>query len=86
LSPFPVAWSTFEMKGEEFVIKIYQCLPEYTTHSFKKGTIHTTNNTIKIAVKDGYLIIEELQLSGKRRMDTKSLLNGFHFTEDVQML
>ena len=86
LSPFPVAWSKFEMKGETSVMKIYQTIPDYTNHQFKIGSIHTTNKTLKIAVKDGFLLIEELQLSGKRRMDTKSLLNGFQFSEDAQML
>lgn len=86
LSPFPVAWSIFNMQGEDFVIKIFQSLPEYTSHNFKNGTIHVTNKTLKVAVQDGFLIIVELQLSGKRRMDTKSLLNGFHFTDEAYML
>ncbi|HIP47626.1 MAG TPA: methionyl-tRNA formyltransferase [Lutibacter sp.] len=86
LSPFPVAWSKFEMNGDEQTIKFYHTIPEYTQHQFKIGSIHATNKTLKIAVKDGFLIIEELQLSGKRRMDTKSLLNGFQFSEGAQML
>lgn len=86
LSPFPAAWSRFEMRGETLVIKIFQSFPEYTSHQFKNGTIHTTNKTLKIAVRDGFLVVEQLQLSGKRRMDTKSLLNGFHFSEEAYML
>lgn len=86
LSPFPVAWSKFVMNGEEYTIKLYNTLPDYTQHQEKIGSIHTTNKTLKIAVKDGYLIVEELQLPGKRKMDTKSLLNGFQFSGDAQML
>lgn len=86
LSPFPVAWSRFVMNEEEYTIKIYQCIPEYAQHQYNVGQILSTKKSLKIAVKEGYLLIEELQLSGKRRMDTKSLLNGFPFSEDAIML
>ena len=41
---------------------------------------------MKIAVKEGYILIKELKLPGKRNMDIKSLLNGFHFEVDAKML
>ena len=31
-----------------------------------------------IAVEDGSVVIESLQLAGKKRMDAKDFLNGFH--------
>ena len=34
---------------------------------------------IQVAVTGGYLRIESLQLSGKRKMDAVSFLNGFQF-------
>lgn len=86
LSPYPVAWSKFTMQEEEYTIKLYQTIPEYTEHTYKTGRIISTNNSLKIAVKDGFLLIKELQLPGKRKMDTKSLLNGFKFSDDAQML
>ena len=86
LSPYPVAWSQFTMQKKEYTIKLYQAIPEYTEHTYKTGLIISTNNSLKIAVKDGFLLIKELQLPGKRKMDTKSLLNGFKFSDDAQML
>jgi methionyl-tRNA formyltransferase len=41
------------------------------------GTIISTNKTLKVATGDGYLDIKELQLAGKKRMDSVSFLNGY---------
>ena len=41
---------------------------------------------MKVAVKNGFIIIEEIKLSGKKKMDSKSLLNGYTFSEDSKML
>lgn len=41
------------------------------------GTIISTNKTLKVATADGYLDIKELQLAGKKRMDSVSFLNGY---------
>jgi len=41
---------------------------------------------LKVAVNGGFICICEIQLPGKRKMDTKSLLNGFHFKEGAKML
>lgn len=42
------------------------------------GMIETDNKSyIHIVCADGILALEELQLPGKKRMDVKSLLNGF---------
>ncbi len=45
-----------------------------------------TKKEMKIAVNNGYIIINEMQLPGKRKMSIKDLLNGFSFTEDAKML
>ena len=41
---------------------------------------------MKIACNYGYIKIEELQLPGKRKMDIKSLLNGFEFSKTAKLL
>ncbi|NNL83800.1 MAG: methionyl-tRNA formyltransferase, partial [Winogradskyella sp.] len=37
------------------------------------------------ACSDGYIIILEMQLPGKRRMDVKSLLNGYEFSPEAKL-
>ena len=79
LNPFPAAWTTLINNNEEIKVKIFDVKPEIEKHTLNIGAIVTTKNEIKIAVTNGFLKIESLQLSGKRKMDSKSLLNGYVF-------
>lgn len=83
LNPYPAAWTTLNDNNTEIKVKIYDVKKEIQEHQFKPGTIRTSKNEIKVAVTNGYLIIDSLQLSGKRKMDSKSLLNGFTFSEQA---
>ncbi len=86
LNPFPVAWSSFVSDEKEYKMKIYKSHIEYIAHSDTIGTIITTKKTLKVVTKDGYLFIDELQLSGKKRMDANSLLNGFTFSKEAEII
>ena len=35
--------------------------------------------------KLGYIIIDELKISGKKKLDCKNLLNGYTFSENAKM-
>ncbi|MFD1294363.1 methionyl-tRNA formyltransferase [Lutibacter holmesii] len=83
LNPYPAAWTTLNDNNTEIKVKIYDVKKEIAAHTLKNGTIITSKSEIKVAVTKGYLIIESLQLSGKRKMDSKSLLNGFTFSEQA---
>lgn len=78
LSPYPAAW--FELTNTENTIKVFETSYEINKHNLEIGKIISDNkNEIKIAVKDGFLLIHELQMSGKKRMKTKDFLNGYKF-------
>jgi methionyl-tRNA formyltransferase len=79
LNPFPAAWTTLINNNEEIKVKIFDVKSEFEEHSLNVGTVITSKNEIKIAVTNGFIKIESLQLSGKRKMDSKSLLNGYLF-------
>ncbi|WP_093305441.1 MULTISPECIES: methionyl-tRNA formyltransferase [Salegentibacter] len=81
LNPYPAAWSILFNDNKEEKVKIYDCKKENTSHSLENGCILVEDKKLKVATEGGYLIIEELQLPGKRKMDVKSLLNGYDFTE-----
>ena len=81
LNPYPTAWTTLLNNNEKLKVKIYDVKKEYCEHQYKIGTLVTSKNEIKVAVKNGFIVLESLQLSGKRKMDSKSLLNGFTFYE-----
>jgi len=86
LNPFPTAWSEMNNKGSITYLKIYKVRKEIIAHKEQIKTIITTKKDIKVAVKGGYIYIEELKVSGKKKMDSKSLLNGFHFYSNAKML
>lgn len=86
LNPFPAAWTVIQTNGEEILAKIYAVKKEENEHTFLSGTIISDKKELKVAVKDGFIHIIELKLAGKKLMDSKSLLNGFSFSDDSKML
>ena len=80
LAPYPAAWTLFEVGGKMVNFKIYESEIISESHDMAPGTIVTDNKTtLRIAVQDGFIDILELQMSGKRKMKTRELLNGFSF-------
>lgn len=86
LNPFPSAWTIIKNNDEEIATKLYAVQKEICEHQYKVGTIITTKKEMKVAVHTGFIIIDEIKLSGKKKMDVKSLLNGYSFSKDVKML
>lgn len=86
LNPYPSAWTTILNGNEEISAKVYGVSKEFDNHSIEVGKIIATKKELKIAVKNGYLIINEIKLSGKKMLDAKSLLNGFQFEENSKVL
>lgn len=86
LSPYPSAWTLLSNKETEVAVKIRQVTKEYADHTHTNGIIIVANNKIKVAVTGGYIIINILQLPGKKAMESKALLNGYHFDENAKMI
>ncbi|WP_299181087.1 methionyl-tRNA formyltransferase [uncultured Aquimarina sp.] len=85
LSPYPSAWSLLYNKGEEVSIKIYDTEIEEQEHNFDIGKIIVEDSIIKVAVHNGYIILNKIQLPGKKAMEAKALLNGYTFYKDAKM-
>tara|TARA_B110000438_G_C15776810_1_gene634419 strand:- start:676 stop:1620 length:945 start_codon:yes stop_codon:yes gene_type:complete len=76
LSPYPSAWTISEKTGK--ILKLYNVIFRNEKKSFElNGLISINNNLMKIYVKDGYLEVIELQIEGKKRMNSKEFVNGF---------
>jgi methionyl-tRNA formyltransferase len=86
LSPYPGAWCHLVNKENTVSVKILKCDYKIEKHPFPTGKIISANKELKVAAKNGFIIIEELQLPGKRNMDVKSLLNGYQFDDAAKML
>ena len=67
-------------------IKIYSTKKEFFKHHLEIGHIISTKKELKVAVTNGYIIIEDIKLPGKKMMDVKSLLNGYTFECHAKML
>ena len=58
-------------------IKIYQAKKELAKHDFKAGKIiKLENDKIKVACNNGYILLEEVQMEGKKRLSAKDFYNG----------
>ena len=87
LNPFPTAWCYLDNGNEEHMsVKVYAVSKITELHNYENGAIKISENEIKVACKNGYIKVEELQLPNKRKMDSKSLLNGFEFEKNAKML
>ncbi len=81
LSPYPAAWTELSHGGKTSVLKIYRAAKEPAapgTALPPAGTLESDGRTwIKVAVADGYLRLETLQLAGKKRMEAADFLRGY---------
>ena len=77
LSPYPAAFTEINVKGQKMKLKIYDCTAEIAKTNGEIGKIHTDNKTFfKIECCDGYLVINDLQLEGKKRLKIFDFLRG----------
>jgi len=86
LNPFPAAWTSIKNDKEEITAKIYAIHKEINEHDYKIGKVITSKKELKVAVENGFIIIDEIKVSGKKKMDAKSLINGYTFSKNAEML
>lgn len=86
LNPFPTAWTIIKNGDEEVSAKIYATEKNYELHNYEFGHVILTKKEMKVAVKNGFIKINEIKVAGKKKMDTTSLLNGYSFSNNIKML
>ena len=79
LSPYPASWSEIiNKKNEPIQVKIFKSEKEMNDHNHSIGKIISDEKTfLKVAVKNGFINIIELQQAGKKRLNVKDFLRGF---------
>lgn len=79
LSPYPAAWTELSNgSGDNIQLKVYISEKEQAKHDLEYGKIVSDEkNFLKVAVKQGYIHIIELQQAGKKRLQIKEFLRGF---------
>lgn len=80
LSPYPAAWSELRRAddGTTLAAKIFSATFLAAAHDEPCGTLLSDGRSfMRIACRDGWVEIGELQIAGKKRLTVKELLLGF---------
>ena len=86
MSPYPAAFTILEVGGEQKILKIFKGKFQKIEHSKENCEIEISKNEFKIYTKNGVYFPEELQLEGKKRMNLKDFLNGFHSFDGLKLI
>lgn len=74
LSPYPAAFTTISDK----TIKIYQAHLDTSENLAPSGTYESDGkNYLRFAASDAWIMLDTVQLEGKKRMDIKEFLRGY---------
>ena len=85
LSPYPGARTTIidsKLKTKKNII-IYDCDYKLINNKLKPGHIIISKKDFKISCFDGYIMIKDIKIEGKKRMKIKSFLNGFNGNNEL---
>jgi len=79
LSPYPAAFTEFvSPDNKSYSVKIFKTEKEVVAHNEPLCSIITDEKSyLKVAVKDGFINVTDLQLAGKKRMSVPEFLRGF---------
>ena len=84
LSPYPTAWTTLVNGDESIYLKVYGATFKEEDHQVAIGQV-VPHNTLQIAVKGGWIDMEEIQLAGKRKMRSAEVLNGLKLDKNAHV-
>lgn len=86
LSPYPAAFTTIKIGGQEKTLKIFSGHFELTKNRKDAGTLYMSKSNFEIYTNDGIYKPTEVQLEGKKRMFVKDFLNGFKSFENIELV
>lgn len=77
LSPYPAAHTRLDSENETLEMKVFASEIELGQHSLPIGTVVTDNKKfLKIAAKDGFVLLTRIQQAGKKSMSIADFLRG----------
>lgn len=87
MAPYPGAWTNMTDKnGKESTLKIFKSTRTMIPCNGKKaGSIMVFNGKLLVATKNAWLQLDEIQLSGKKRMSANIFMNGFRNIEEYTL-
>ncbi|MFP4619952.1 MAG: methionyl-tRNA formyltransferase [Bacteroidales bacterium] len=86
LSPYPAA-HTLLTNDREVPLKIFKASPEKKANAHPSGTLLSDHKSrLQVTTSDGFINLEEIQQSGKKRMNVKEFLKGFKNIEEFKAI
>lgn len=83
LSPYPAAFFEFTNNEEALSMKVFEIETILTNHNQPAGKfVSDYKHELKVACTDGWIILKDIQLMGKKRMGIEEFLRGFRFNSD----
>lgn len=77
LSPYPTAWTFLYFDKKKLLrFKIFLSKKKKIIQTNPLGLIIFSKNEMKISVKEGFILVLNGQIEGKKRMDVKDIING----------
>lgn len=76
LSPYPGAWTILNLNNKDYIFKIYNASFIKKNINENPGDIKITSSNMIISSLDGYIFIIDAQISGKKRLKIKDIING----------
>lgn len=78
LAPYPTAWTLLKPAlGEAISLKVFETSAEISNHNLTCGSIlKDAPNQVKVAVRDGFIHLKNIQLAGKKRMTIDEFMRG----------
>ena len=86
MSPYPTAWTQLNQERETVILKVFEATFIKMSHDSKIGSIIKSKKELKIAVRDGFIVLLKIQLPGKRAMNILEVLNGLQLKENAYIL
>ncbi len=81
LSPYPAATTTMiDSKGSEISMKIFEATFQKADNTITGTIFSDQKKELKIGVKDGFVSILSLQISGKKKITIEEFLRGYNVT------
>ena len=83
LSPYPAAHTRLCSESETIEMKVFSSEIELCQHGLTTGTVVTDNKKfLKIAAKDGFILLTRIQQAGKKNMSVADFLRGTPLSGD----
>lgn len=80
LSPYPAAWSLLtDNEGKEINVKVFESkVADEDMSNYNPGDVLIKNKSLYVSTGAGVIEIESIQPAGKKRMDSRAFLAGYH--------